>query len=92
VDGIFTPDLINVRSDQPLVRKPVYVVLGYTTSLAVKMTALADPNHIVIGQLVYDALDDNQKSIFQQIDISPEIWNYVSNYTGGNIYNVYTNK
>jgi adenylate cyclase len=32
------PDLINVRSDQPLVRKPVYDVLGYTTSLAVKMT------------------------------------------------------
>jgi adenylate cyclase len=86
------PDLINVRRDHPLVRKPVYDVLGYTTSLAVKMTALADPNHIVIGQLVYDALDDNQKSIFQQIDISPEIWNHVSDNTGGNIYNVYANK
>jgi len=35
--------------------------LGYTTSIAVKMTALANPNHMVIGQLVYDVLEDNQK-------------------------------
>ena len=56
------------------------------------MTALASPNHMVIGQLAYNALDDNQKSIFQKLDISPEIWNYVNNNTGGNGYNVYTNK
>jgi adenylate cyclase len=47
------------------------------------MTALANPNHMVIGQLVYDVLDDNQKSVFQQLGISPEIWSYVSNNTGG---------
>jgi hypothetical protein len=45
---------------------------------------------MVIGQLVYDILEDNQKSAFQQLGISPEIWSYVSNKTGGNIYNVYT--
>jgi hypothetical protein len=56
------------------------------------MTALANPNHMVIGQLAYDTLDDNQKSIFQKLVISPEIWNYVNNNTGGNRYNVYTNK
>jgi adenylate cyclase len=54
------------------------------------MTALASPNHMVIGQLAYNALDDNQKSIFQKLVISPEIWNYVNNNTGGNGYNVYT--
>lgn len=59
-------------------------------SLAVTTTALANPNHMVIGQLVYDILEDNQKSAFQQLGISPEIWSYVSNKTGGNIYNVYT--
>jgi adenylate cyclase len=59
--------------------------LGYTTSIAVKMTALANPNHMVIGQLVYDVLEDNQKSVFQQLGISPEILSYVSNNTGGNI-------
>lgn len=96
------PDLINVEENginnsikergQPLVKKPVYDILGYNTNLAVKMTALANPNHMVIGQLVYDTLDDNQKSIFQKLVISPEIWNYVNNNTEGNRYNVYTNK
>jgi class 3 adenylate cyclase len=80
------------KRGQPLVKKPVYDVLGYNTNLAVKMTALANPNHIVIGQLVYDALDDNQKSIFQKLVLSPETWNYVNNNSGGNRYNVYTNK
>jgi adenylate cyclase len=80
------------KKEQPITKKPVYDILGYTTSIAVKMTALANPNHMVIGQLVYDVLEDNQKSVFQQLGISPEIWSYVSNNTGGNIYNVYTNK
>jgi adenylate cyclase len=80
------------KKEQPIIKKPVYDILGYTTSIAVKMTALANPNHMVIGQLVYDVLEDNQKSVFQQLGISPEIWSYVSNNTGGNIYNVYTNK
>jgi adenylate cyclase len=56
------------------------------------MTALTNPNHMVIGQLVYDTLDDNQKSLFQKLVISSEIWNYVNNNTGRNRYNVYTNK
>ena len=95
------PDLTNAEENginntinkrgQPLVKKPVYDILGYNTNLAVKMTALANPNHMVIGQLVYDTLDDNQKSIFQKLVISPEIWNYVNNNTRGNRYNVYTN-
>jgi adenylate cyclase len=54
------------------------------------MTALANPNHMVIDQIVYDILEDNQKSAFQQLGISPEIWSYVSKNTEGNIYNVYT--
>jgi len=29
------------------------------------MTALANPNHIVIGQLVYDVLDENQKLVYE---------------------------
>jgi adenylate cyclase len=96
------PDPINVEEDgsnksmskriQSFVKKPVYDVLGYNTNLAVKMTALANPNHMVIGQLVYDALDENQKSLFQRLVLSSEIWNYVNNNTDGNRYNVYTNK
>ncbi|MBD0360714.1 MAG: adenylate/guanylate cyclase domain-containing protein [Nitrososphaeraceae archaeon] len=82
---------INKKKKEHLViRKPVYDILSYTMNIAVKMTALANPNHIVIGQQVYDLLDDNQRSAFQRLDISPEIWSYVSNNTGGNIYNIYT--
>jgi hypothetical protein len=57
-----------------------------------KSQTLANPNHMVIGQLVYDALDENQKSLFQRLVLSSEIWNYVNNNTEGNRYNVYTNK
>ena len=55
------------------------------------MTTLADPNHMVIGQLVYDVLDDHQKLLFQQLDFNSAIWSYTSNNTGKNIYNIYTN-
>ncbi|CAN5525013.1 hypothetical protein BH18THE2_BH18THE2_41590 [soil metagenome] len=33
------------------------------------MLASTTPNYMVIGQLVYDSLEDNQKSDFQQLDI-----------------------
>jgi hypothetical protein len=55
------------------------------------MTTLANPNHMVIGQLVYDELDNSQKSLFSQLDFSPEVWSYTSNNTEKNIYKVYTN-
>ena len=73
------------------IKKPVYDILGYSTSIAVKMTTLANPNHMVIGQLVYDELDNSQKSLFSQLDFSPEVWSYTSNNTEKNIYKVYTN-
>jgi adenylate cyclase len=84
-------DGINVK-DPSHIKKPMYDVLGYPTNLAVKMTALANPNHMVIGQLVYGALDDDQKSMYKQLYISSEVWNYVNSNTGGDIYNIYTNK
>src|SRR5919198_4351629 len=62
--------------------KPHLDILGYTISIAAKMTALAKPGQIIIGQLVYDALEDKQKSTFGLLSISSDIWDYVSNYTG----------
>ena len=56
------------------------------------MTVFANHNHMVIGKLVYDVLDDNQKSLFRQLTMSPEVWSYVNTNTEGTIYNVYTNK
>jgi adenylate cyclase len=69
-------------------KKPQLDILGYTMSIATKMTALAKPDQIIIGQLVYDVLDDKQKSTFRLLPISPLIWNYSSSNTG-NIYHLY---
>jgi adenylate cyclase len=69
-------------------KKPQLDILGYTMSIATKMTALAKPDQIIIGQLVYDVLDDKQKSTFKLLPISPLIWNYSSSNTG-NIYHLY---
>jgi adenylate cyclase len=73
-----------------LMKKPVYDVLSYTLSIAVKMTALASHNHLVIGDPVYKRLDDKQRSGFQRLHISPDIWDYVCKNSEGNMYNLYT--
>jgi hypothetical protein len=41
--------------------------------------------------LVYDVLDDNQKSLFKQLTVSPEVWSYANTNTEGTLYDVYTN-
>jgi class 3 adenylate cyclase len=64
-------------------------MIGYTISIATKMTAFAKPDQIVIGQLVYQILEDKQKSMFSFLPISPQIWNYLSDNTGGKIYRLY---
>ena len=71
-----------------IAKAPHFDILGYTISIATKMTAFAKPDQIVIGQLVYDVLKDEQKSTFRLLPISPNIWDYFSNITGG-IYNLY---
>jgi adenylate cyclase len=81
----------NKKQQHLLVKKPVYDILSYTISIAVKMTALAHPNHIVIGDPMYNALEDKQRSEFQLLDITPDIWNYVCQNSEGNIYSLYTN-
>jgi class 3 adenylate cyclase len=69
-------------------RWPYYDILGYTINVAAKMTTVAKPDQIVIGQMVYDLLDDRQKSSFSQIQVSPEIWSYMSDQTG-KVYRLY---
>lgn len=70
-------------------RAPHYDILGYTINVASKMTVLARPDQIVIGQMVHDVLDERQKSTFHRLQISPEVWSYVSNYSDGGIYRLY---
>jgi adenylate cyclase len=73
-----------------LVKKPVYDLLSYTLSIAVKMTSLANPNHLVIGDPLYNRLDDKQRSAFRRLNMSPDIWSYVCRNSEGNIYSLYT--
>lgn len=69
-------------------RWPHYDILGYTINVAAKMTTLAKPDQIVIGQLVHDLLDERQRTTFRLLQINPEVWSYVSDQTGG-IYRLY---
>jgi adenylate cyclase len=71
-----------------VLRKPLLDLLGYTMSIATKMTALANPDQIIIGQLVYETLEDKQKSSFRLLTVSPIVWSYFSNNTG-TIYHLY---
>jgi adenylate cyclase len=73
-----------------LVKKSVYDILSYTISIAVKMTALANSNHLVIGDPLYNLLDDKQRSAFRRLNMSPDIWSYVCRNSEGNIYSLYT--
>ncbi|MEM3160041.1 MAG: adenylate/guanylate cyclase domain-containing protein [Nitrososphaera sp.] len=70
-----------------VMKKPHHDILGYTISVASKITGIAEPNQIVIGQYVYDALDKEQRDAFKQLS-TPEMWNYVSSKTG-KLYNLY---
>jgi hypothetical protein len=56
--------------------------------MASKITGLAQPNQIVIGQDVYDVLDKDQKDIFRLLPIAQETWSYASSKTG-NLYSLY---
>jgi class 3 adenylate cyclase len=73
------------------IKKPHLDILGYTINVAAKMTSLATPDQIVIGQFVYEALDDGQKKHFAPVKVNPQVWDYVSDHTG-KIYVLYGSK
>ena len=79
-------DIFNI--DGKKLKIPHYDILGYTINIATKMTALAKPDQIVVGHMVYDVLDERQKATFHQLQINPEVWNYMSDYSRG-IYTLY---
>ncbi|WP_227717323.1 adenylate/guanylate cyclase domain-containing protein [Nitrososphaera viennensis] len=70
------------------VKKAHHDILGYTISMASKITGFAQPNQIVIGQYVYEALDEQQTDAFKLLPTPPETWSYVSSKTG-NLYSLY---
>ena len=73
---------------QLIVKEPHYDILGHTINVAVKMTGLAKPDSFIIGQSVYDILDEKQKSTFEKLNVNPNTWSYLNEKTGS-IYQVY---
>jgi adenylate cyclase len=69
-------------------KRPHFDILGHTINIATKMTSLGKPDQIVIGQMVYDVLDDRQKLTFHRLQVSADVWGYMSDYSGG-IYSLY---
>lgn len=82
---------INIKNENFEVKNPIIDILGYTISIAVKMTSLAKPDQIVIGQMVFDVVDENLQKKFNELPINSEVWNYISSTTG-NIYRIYGSK
>lgn len=74
--------------DGKVARRPHLDILGYTISVTAKMTTLAEPGQIMIGQFVYEALCEKQQASYKPMTISLEIWGYVSDHTG-KIYQLY---
>jgi adenylate cyclase len=82
---------IHALDGKQIVKEPHHDILGYTVNVAVKMTSLARPNGLVIGQSVYDILDEKQKSTFELLKLNSSSWNYRDEKTG-NIYHVYRDR
>lgn len=76
--------------EKTILKTPHLDLIGYTISVAVKMTSVAEADHIVIGQKLYDQLDINYKDSFRQLKTNIEIWNY-ANHNDGELYNIFTN-
>lgn len=74
--------------DGKVLRRPHLDILGYTISITAKMTSFAEPDQIVVGQFVYDALCGEQQASYKPLSVSPEVWGYMSDYTG-KIYQLY---
>jgi adenylate cyclase len=83
-----TSDNSDTIKTNRVIRKPHLDVLGYTTSIAAKMTRFTTPNQIMIGQSVYEILDPVNKNKFNKVNISKDDWDYINPSTG-KVYDIY---
>lgn len=83
----------NIRTldDTHILKEPHLDILGHTVNVAVKMTRLARPDSFVIGQFVYETLDENQKSTFEEVNTRTDTWTYTNEKTGS-LYGVYRSR
>jgi class 3 adenylate cyclase len=63
-------------------------ILGPAVSIAAKITALARPNQILIGEDVYEKLHPSLRDLFKKVEWDGNQWNYHDKETG-KIYDVH---
>jgi len=63
-------------------------ILGPAMSIAAKITALARPNQILIGEDIYEKLHPSLKQSFKEVEWHGTQWNYRNRETG-KLYRVY---
>ena len=78
------------KFENNVLKRPHLDLIGYTISIVVKMTSRAQPDHMVIGEEIFEKLDNNRKDVFRQLPDNPDIWNYTKEATG-KIYGLYEN-
>jgi adenylate cyclase len=64
-------------------------ILGYSMSITAKITSLANPDKIAIGEDVYDILHPEIKNKFTEIKYNVDTWRYTDRHTG-RLYKLYT--
>ena len=85
--GIDFGENVVVRYGSDEVRSHVDI-LGPAVSIAAKITAIAKPNQILVGEDVYEKLHPNLKSLFGPVDLTDNHWSYQDKKTG-KLYGVY---
>jgi class 3 adenylate cyclase len=63
-------------------------ILGYTMSIVGKIVDLAEPEQIIIGKWVHDALQKPLKRLFTRLKLSRDAWNYRDSKEG-KFYSLY---
>ncbi len=64
-------------------------ILGYSMSIAAKITSLTSPNRVSIGEDVYNLLHPSEKAKFKEMKLDTDEWKYRNRYTD-RMYKVYT--
>ena len=83
-------DIDEIDEHKAMIKRIHLDMIGYPISIAVKMTSLANHDHIVIGQSLFDKIGNKQKELFRQQPAEQDIWKYIERSTGKS-YSLYQN-
>ena len=57
-------------------------ILGYGISMASKITALSQPDQVVVSQSIYNGMHPSLRKKFSEMQLDPHVWNYTDENTG----------